>query len=197
MTERNQFIDEDLTGARFRRVDLTDSAFHEVTLDRSTWREMSLDGIVGRGLDLIDLDLYGWLGKVVINGVDVVPLVETELDRRYPDRAAMRPDDAEGFRRGWDVVERLWAGTIGRARGRDPALLDVSVGGEWPFLMTLRHLVFATESWVSRAILGAPPRGTRCRCHGPRCPTPQEFRVILRPDRPWTRCSRCATTAWR
>lgn len=156
MTEPSQFTDEDLTGARFRRVNLTGSDFHEVTLDRSTWREMSLDGIVGRGMDLIDLDLYGWLGKVVLNGVDVVPFVEAELDRRYPDRAAMRPDDVEGFRRGWDVVERLWIGTIERARALDPALLEVSVGGEWSFLMTLRHLAFATESWVSRAILGDP-----------------------------------------
>lgn len=30
---------------------------------------------------------------------------------------------------------------------------DVSVGGEWSFAQTLRHLVFATDVWLGRAIL--------------------------------------------
>jgi hypothetical protein len=53
-------------------------------------------------------------------------------------------------------VERLWAGTVERARRLDPALLHESVGGEWSFIETLRHLAFATECWVRRAILGDP-----------------------------------------
>jgi DinB superfamily len=35
-------------------------------------------------------------------------------------------------------------------------LLHESVGGEWSFIETLRHLVFATDSWIRRAILGDP-----------------------------------------
>ena len=31
---------------------------------------------------------------------------------------------------------------------------DVSVGGEWSFAQTLRHLVMATDTWLGRAILG-------------------------------------------
>jgi hypothetical protein len=68
----------------------------------------------------------------------------------------MRPDDAAGFRAAWDIVERLWAGTVARVRGLDPALLHVSVAGEWSFTETLRHLVFATDAWVRRAVLGDP-----------------------------------------
>ncbi|WP_223190276.1 hypothetical protein [Nonomuraea terrae] len=34
------------------------------------------------------------------------PLVEAELDRRMPERAKMRPDDADGFRTAWAVLER-------------------------------------------------------------------------------------------
>jgi hypothetical protein len=30
------------------------------------------------------------------------------------------------------------------------------VDGEWSFIETLRHLVFATDSWVRRAVLGDP-----------------------------------------
>ena len=32
--------------------------------------------------------------------------------------------------------------------------VDVSVGGEWSFAQTLRHLVLATDVWLRRAILG-------------------------------------------
>ena len=38
----------------------------------------------------------------------------------------------------------------------DPELLHESVDGEWSFIETLRHLVFATDSWIRRAILGDP-----------------------------------------
>ena len=31
--------------------------------------------------------------------------------------------------------------------------VDVSVGGEWSFAQTLRHLVLATDMWLRRAIL--------------------------------------------
>lgn len=42
------------------------------------------------------------------------------------------------------------------ARRFDPELLHESVDGEWSFIETLRHLVFATDAWVRRAILGDP-----------------------------------------
>ena len=68
----------------------------------------------------------------------------------------MRPTDPAGFRDAWDVVERLWGETVARARRLDPELLHESVGGEWSFIETLRHLVFATDAWIRRAILGDP-----------------------------------------
>jgi hypothetical protein len=85
-----------------------------------------------------------------------VPLVEAELDRRYPDRVKMRPTDADGFREAWDILERLWEQTVERARGMAPDLLHERVEGEWSFIETQRHLVFATDAWVRRAILGDP-----------------------------------------
>ena len=37
-----------------------------------------------------------------------------------------------------------------------PGLLYERVEEEWSFVETLRHLVFATDAWVRRAILGEP-----------------------------------------
>ena len=68
----------------------------------------------------------------------------------------MRPTDPAGFREAWDVLERLWDQTVERARQLPPELLHESVDEEWSFTETLRHLVFATDAWVRRAILGDP-----------------------------------------
>jgi uncharacterized protein YjbI with pentapeptide repeats len=140
------FIREDLTGARFEQVDLTGARFHNV----------DLTGVKITGALLVNLDVDGLLENIRINGVDVVPLVEAELDRRYPDRAKMRPADAAGFREAWDILERLWRQTNERARRLDPDLLHEQVDGEYSFIETLRHLVFATDAWVKRAVLGEP-----------------------------------------
>jgi len=140
------FTREDLTGARFDQVDLT----------RARFRNVDLTGATIRGALLVNVDMDGLLENVTINGVDVVPLVEAELDRRYPDRAKMRPADADGFREAWDILERLWQQTVARARRLDPDLLHERVDGEWSFIETLRHLVFATDAWIKRAILGDP-----------------------------------------
>ena len=68
----------------------------------------------------------------------------------------MRPTDAEGFREAWVLLEDLWQQTVERARRVDPAQLHEHVDGEWSFIQTLRHLVFATDAWVGRAVLGVP-----------------------------------------
>jgi hypothetical protein len=150
------FTHENLSGARFDDVYLTGADFHDVDLTGARFRLVDLTGVTIRGADLRDMDISGQIENLRINGVDVVPLVEAELDRRYPDRAKMRPADAAGFREAWDVLERLWPQTLARARRLDPELLHQRVGGEWSFIETLRHLVFATDAWVNRAILGQP-----------------------------------------
>jgi len=150
------FTDDDLGQSRFDNVDLSGSRFRRVDLSGAEFRGVRFHGVVMRGVELGDVDIEGGIENLVINGVDVGPLVEAELDRRDPDRAAMRPSDADGFRTAWDVVERLWRTTVARARTLDPEQLHASVGGEWSFIETLRHLVFATDSWVGRAILRNP-----------------------------------------
>jgi hypothetical protein len=78
----------------------------------------------------------------------------------------MRPTDAAGFREAWEVVERLWDDTVQRARRLAPDELHESVDDEYSFVQTLRHLVFATDAWVGRALLRDPspwhPLGLPC-----------------------------------
>jgi hypothetical protein len=152
-----EFFDTDeLRGSRFERVDLTGSEFRAVDLANTRFLGVDMDGVVIRGADLIDVDIYGDVGKLIVNGVDVGPLVEAELDRRYPDRPKMRPTDPAGFVQAWKIIERLWDDTVEHARRLEPSALHESVDGEWSFTETLRHLAFATDAWVNRAILGNP-----------------------------------------
>jgi len=140
------FTREDLTGSRFTHVDLSGSQF----------RAVNLCGTRFRGVELGNVDISGEIENVTINGVDIGPLIDAELNKRYPDRAKMRPADAAGFREAWDTLERLWDQTVARARRLPPELLHESVDGEWSFTETLRHLAFATDAWIRRAVLGDP-----------------------------------------
>jgi uncharacterized damage-inducible protein DinB len=150
------FIRADLRGSRFERVDLSGAQLRAVDLSGARFRGVDLSGVVMRGVELVGVDIHGEIESVTINGVDIVPLVNAELDARYPGRAKMRPADPAGFREAWDILERLWGETVERARRLPPELLHESVDGEWSFIETLRHLVFATDAWIRRAILGDP-----------------------------------------
>jgi len=146
----------DLRGSRFQDADLQGSRFTMVDLTGSTFRSVGFHGVVMRGVEISNTTIDGDIENVVVNGIDIGPLVDAELDRRYPDKPLFRPTTAEGFRRAWDLNERLWAATVERAGRLAPELLHESVDEEWSFVQTLRHLAFASESWVARAILGEP-----------------------------------------
>ncbi|MHA3835178.1 DinB family protein [Terrabacter sp. AAH1] len=145
-----------LTGASFEDVHLDGARFHDVVLTGATLRQVDLRGLRARDVWLEDVDITGDIGNLRINGVDVAPFVEAELDRLQPDRPKMRPTDAQGFRDAWDILERLWGETVEHARTFTADQLHEGVDGEWSFIETLRHLVFATDAWVCRALLGDP-----------------------------------------
>jgi hypothetical protein len=150
------FFREDLQGSRFDRADLSGSEFRASDLSDTRFRGIYMSGVVMRGVELVDSEITGEIVNLTINGIDIGPLINAELDRQYPERARMRPTDPAGFREAWDLVERLWGETVDRAHRLDPELLHESVDGEWSFTETLRHLVFATDSWIRRGILGDP-----------------------------------------
>ena len=161
-----EFREQDLAGARFERVNLrgatfdqvllTASSMHSVDLSKSQFRNVRFSGSRMRGVELVDVEIDCELRNVMVNGVDIAPLVEAELDRRMPERAKMRARDAGEFREAWAILEELWAGTVARAKTFPEAALHRSVHGEWSFIQTLRHLNFATAAWVGRMIAGNP-----------------------------------------
>lgn len=141
-----EFMKHDFSGARFEQVDFSGAWF----------RNVYFTGATLRGAWLEDVDIDGEIRNVRINGVDIGPLVEAELNRRHPQRTRLDPDDADGFREAWVIVEQAWQPTIERARLLPDGLLHERVQDEWSFIETLRHLVFATDAWIRRAILGLP-----------------------------------------
>ncbi len=133
-----EFVDADLRGARFVRADLS--------------------GVQMRAVDVLGADIDApWLfdgeGFLRVNGVDVIPLVEAELNRRFPGRADRRAGAPDGLRAAWAALERTWAVTLERVSALPGGTVDVSVGGEWSFAQTLRHLVLATDMWLGKAVL--------------------------------------------
>ena len=139
---------DDLRGAEFTGVDLRGARFVEA----------DLSGMVMRAVDVAGAEIDApWLFEdgsfLRVNGVDVTPFVEAELNRRFPGRADRRAGDPAGLRAAWAAVERTWAATLERVAAMPAGTVDVSVGGEWSFVQTLRHLVMATDTWLGRAIL--------------------------------------------
>ena len=133
-----EFVDTNLRGARFVGADLS--------------------GVVMRGVDVAGADIDApWLldgqSFLRVNGVDVTPFVDAELNRRFPGRADQRAGDPDGLRAAWAALEATWAATLERVAAMPAGTVEVSVRGEWSFAQTLRHLVLATDTWLGRAIL--------------------------------------------
>jgi hypothetical protein len=133
-----EFVDADLRGARFVGCDLS--------------------GVVMRGVEIQEADIDApWLlegrSTLRVNGVDVAPFVEAELNRRFPGRAERRAADPQGLREAWATLQGTWAATLERVAAMPAGTVDTSVGGEWSFAQTLRHLVLATDMWLGRAVL--------------------------------------------
>lgn len=137
-SDSEQFIDRNLRGARFNRVDLSQAVMRGVVLDEA------------------DID-SPWLCEpgvsLVVNGVDVAPIVDAELNRRFPGRELRSADTPEGLREAWEVLQRAWDAAVARASAMPSGTVDVSVDGEWSFSQTLRHLVCATDTWLRGAVL--------------------------------------------
>jgi hypothetical protein len=134
---------DDFRGAHFLDVDMSGSVF----------READLSGVRMHGVLLIGADIDGAINGLRVNGVEVAPLIEAELNRRYPERALLRSTTPQGLRDGWAWMQGIWADTMRRAEAMSPADLDRSVNDEWSFSQTLRHLIFVTDSWLGNAVL--------------------------------------------
>ena len=137
--QRREFVDADLRGAHFVRADLSGAVLRAVDVE---------------GAEIDAPWLFDGDGHLLVNGVDVVPFVDAELDDRFPGRAQRHATDPEGLCAAWAALEDAWSATLKRAAAMPPESVEVLVGGEWSFAQTLRHLVMATDTWLGRAVRG-------------------------------------------
>jgi DinB family protein/pentapeptide repeat protein len=138
MTDERMFP----AGSRADDLDLSGVHLHGANLEGAKLTDAYLCGA----------DISGDIEGVRINGVEIAPLVQAERDRLFPELVELRASDVEGLRRAWSMLESLWAGTTERAACLPEDLQLRRVDGEWSFVETLRHLVFATDCWLTRAI---------------------------------------------
>jgi DinB superfamily/Pentapeptide repeats (8 copies) len=130
------FVEADFTSARFRGVDFS----HVKITD--AW--------------LVDVELSGSVSRLSVNGIDVTQYVERQLDERHPERSLLTPADPDGMQAAWRAIETFTTATLERARQLSPDQLDESVDGEWSYVETLRHLVFATDRWMTGPVFRDP-----------------------------------------
>jgi hypothetical protein len=126
--------------------------FGDVDMSGATFRETDLSNVRMRGVLLFNADIDGAINGLKVNGVEVLPLIEAELDRRHPERLTLRPTTPKEVVAACDVVEAMWRPTIERAVALEAQ--HRSVDGEWSVAETLRHLVFVVDAWFGHAVLG-------------------------------------------
>jgi hypothetical protein len=132
------------------------ATFVKTSFKGATLRFSDLSGVTMRSVDVggLDIDSHDLaFGSLFVNGVDVVPLVEAELNRRFPGRELQRAQTPEGLRQGWVAVQSAWRTTVA---GTPPGLVEAHVEDEWSLAQTLRHLVLATDAWLGGAIRREP-----------------------------------------
>jgi hypothetical protein len=145
--------------ATFKRSDdLAEATFTDTDLTRARFVGCDLSGVVMRGVQVEGTEIDApWLFEgdtfLRVNGVDVIPFVEAELNRRFPGRSQRHAADPDGLRAAWAELERTWSATVARAAAMPPGTVDTSVADEWSFAQTLRHLVLATDMWLGKGIL--------------------------------------------
>ena len=134
--------------------DLTEAVFLGADLSGATFRDVNLTNAKISHAFLVNVDVDALVDKFVINGVDVTAFVN-ERDPWYPLRTVLAfPSTPDDIRASWALLEAEWAKTITRARALPEDKLHESVNGEFSFVETVRHLVFAMDKWFAVPVLG-------------------------------------------
>ena len=139
-----------------RTKEFEGATFVQASFKGATLRFSDVSGVTMRSVDVDGLDIDShdlFFGSLFVNGVDVVPLVEAELNRQFPGRELQKAQTPEGLREGWDAVQAAWQTTV---EGTPPELVDAHVQDEWSLAQTLRHLILATDAWLRGGILRVP-----------------------------------------
>ena len=135
---------QDFEGATFVRTSFRGATLRSCDVSGVTMRSVEVNGLDIDGHDLL-------FGSLIVNGVDVVPLVDTELNRQFPGRELQKAQTSEGLRDGWVAVQAAWETTVANTPSE---LVDAHVEDEWSLAQTLRHLVLASDAWLRGGIMG-------------------------------------------
>jgi membrane protein DedA with SNARE-associated domain len=139
------------TGQTLSTGDATD------TVDTAKTEDTGDAGNAADASQLADASVAGPLANFVVNDVDLTAIVAADVDQQHPERVQLQEmQTADDYRAMWGTIERLWSDTVARAERLPADALHERVGDEWSFLETMRHLIFITDSWVSRTIRDEP-----------------------------------------
>jgi uncharacterized protein YjbI with pentapeptide repeats len=133
-----------LPGARIEDADFSDARLHAPDFRGAKITDASFYGA----------DISGDLEGLILNDVEVAPLVMAERERRFPELAMLRAGDPEGLIAAWAMIEATWQGTVALALALPESSLHARVDDEWSFVETLRHLILATDIWLRRMVKG-------------------------------------------
>jgi hypothetical protein len=133
--------------------DLAGAVFWGADLKGATFRDVDLTGARIGHAWVVDVEIDGLVDRLVVNGVDVTAFVN-EHDEWARLRPVLHVTEPDEMRSGRAALEHEWVATIARAGGLPDDVLHASVDGEWSFVETLRHLVFAIDKWFTVPILG-------------------------------------------
>lgn len=135
--------------------DLVEAVFWGADLRRAHFRDVDLTGARIDHAWFVDVEIDALVDRVVVNGVDITDYVN-ERDPWYPLRAMVRAADPPGMQAAWAAFEAEWSTTVAQARDLPAGQEHESVDGEWSFVQTIRHVVFAMDKWFTNPVLGVP-----------------------------------------
>ena len=120
-----------------------------------TFKQINLNNTVWKEADLVNARFSGRIDGLVINDIEVAPLIGAEMDRRFPERRKLRPQSHDDAADAWAVIESLWSASKERAGSADEAVLQTRPEeDEFSWCESFRHLIFVTDAWVSKNALG-------------------------------------------
>jgi hypothetical protein len=143
---------------KFENSNMAGVIFHNVNLEGALFDDVNLAGARIHNANLTNFTIDdAAIQGLTIFGFRVDKLIETELDRRDPERVRLRMTDCfdpECVRAVLHHLGEVRAGFRAFLRGTDPAMVVARPEPEtWSAVENLRHLIFAEDLYLNRWLL--------------------------------------------
>jgi hypothetical protein len=120
-------------------------------------RNVFMPNVKATGVFLVNGSLEGDFEGLKMNGVEVAPLIEAEIERQHPVLKQLRTlRSADELRANLETAFGIWDALIDRASALPDVTRHARVDEEWSFVETLRHLIYATDAWFRHVVLDLP-----------------------------------------